>query len=213
MWVIKLGGSLLSSGSLNEWLSIIVEFGKGKLVIVPGGGSFSDQVREAQKKWEFDDKAAHQMALLAMEQYAYLLKSVAPDLSLTDSIESIEEAVNLNKVPVWLPFKMIDTCQDISSNWNVTSDSLALWLARRLNADHMMLVKSLNANKSNSGKFRSRNMNARQLSDSGMVDTAFPEFAKKYESGCWWLEQNDMNVLKQLLKTKAEPEGYLNPII
>jgi len=199
MWVIKLGGSLLSSGRLNEWLSIIVEFGKGKLVIVPGGGCFVDQVREAQKKWKFDDKAAHQMALLAMEQTAYLLKSVAPDLSLTDSTEGIEEVVNLNKVPVWLPCKMIDTCQDITSNWNVTSDSLALWLAGKLNAEHTMLVKSLSAS----------NRNARQLSDFNMVDKAFPEFVKKSESGLWWLEADDMGVFKKMLKTKAAPEDCL----
>jgi len=189
----------LSSGRLNEWLSIIVEFGKGKLVIVPGGGCFADQVREAQKKWKFDDKAAHQMALLAMEQTAYLLKSVAPDLSLTDSTEGIEEVVNLNKVPVWLPCKMIDTCQDITSNWNVTSDSLALWLAGKLNAEHTMLVKSLSAS----------NRNARQLSDFNMVDKAFPEFVKKSESGLWWLEADDMGVFKKMLKTKAAPEDCL----
>ena len=189
----------MSSGRLNEWLSIIVEFGKGKLVIVPGGGCFADQVREAQKKWKFDDKAAHQMALLAMEQTAYLLKSVAPDLSLTDSTEGIEEVVNLNKVPVWLPCKMIDTCQDITSNWNVTSDSLALWLAGKLNAEHTMLVKSLSAS----------NRNARQLSDFNMVDKAFPEFVKKTESGLWWLKADDMGVFKKMLKTKAAPKDCL----
>lgn len=105
MWVIKLGGSLLSSGNLKEWLSIIVEHGAGKLTIVPGGGIFADQVREAQQKWQFDDKTAHQMALLAMEQYAHLLHFYAPDLSFTDSIEGIEKAVSLNQVPVWLPLK------------------------------------------------------------------------------------------------------------
>jgi len=193
----------LSSGRLNEWLSIIVEFGKGKLVIVPGGGCFADQVREAQKKWKFDDKAAHQMALLAMEQTAYLLRSVAPDLSLTDSTEGIEEVVNLNKVPVWLPCKMIDTCQDITSNWNVTSDSLALWLAGKLNAEHTMLVKSLSAS----------NRNARQLSDFNMVDKAFPEFVKKSESGLWWLEEDDMGVFKKMLKTKAAPEDCLMSVV
>jgi aspartokinase-like uncharacterized kinase len=143
MWVIKLGGSLLSSGSLQEWLSTIVKHGAGKLVIVPGGGIFADQVRDAQQKWKFDDKAAHQMALLAMEQYAYLLQSYAPDLGLSDSIEGIEKAISLNQVPVWLPFKMINACQDISSNWDLTSDSLALCLAEQLNAEHVMLVKSL----------------------------------------------------------------------
>lgn len=202
MWVIKLGGSLLSSGSMNKWLSIIIEFGRGKLVIVPGGGSFAAQVREAQKKWRFDDKAAHQMALLAMEQTAHLLKSIEPDLSLTDSIKDIEEIVNLNKVPVWLPCKIIDRSQELSSNWDVTSDSLALWLAGKLKAEHTMLVKSLSAS----------NKNARQLSDFDMVDKAFPEFVKKSESGLWWLEENDMGVFKKMLKTKAKPEDYLKSV-
>ena len=67
MWIIKLGGSLLSSGSLKEWLSIIVEFGAGKLVIVPGGGIFADQVRNAQQKYKFDDKTAHQIYIFDVQ--------------------------------------------------------------------------------------------------------------------------------------------------
>jgi len=202
MWVIKLGGSLLSSENLKEWLSIIVEHGAGKLVIVPGGGIFADQVRDAQQKWKFDNKAAHQMALLAMEQYAHLLQCYAPDIGLRDSIEGIEKAISLNQVPVWLPFKMINTCQDVSANWNITSDSLSLWLAGQLNAEHTMLVKSLSL----------KNLKARQLSESEMVDKDFPGFVKKSKSAIWWLAQCDMGALENLLKENGEPEDYLNPV-
>ncbi len=202
MWVIKLGGSLLLSGSLKKWLSIITELGAGKLVIVPGGGLFAEHVRNVQKEWKFDDKTAHQMALLAMEQYAHLLKSHAPVLDFSDSIEGIEKAVNLNQIPVWLPFKMITHCQELSSNWNLTSDSLALWLANQLNAEHTLLVKSLSAS----------DMNSRQLSELGMVDEDFPEFVNKLESDLWWLDQNGMNDLKKLLKKNDKPEDYLKPI-
>jgi len=207
MWVIKLGGSLLSSGSLKEWLSIVVEHGAGKVVIVPGGGIFADQVRNAQQKLKFDDKAAHQMALLAMEQYAHLLQSYAPDLSLSDSIEEIEKNISLHQVPVWLSFKMINTCQDVSTNWNLTSDSLALWLADKLNAEHTMLVKSVSASNTDSG-----NANARQLSKSGMVDNDFPEFVKKSESAIWWLDKSDLNALGNLLKENGNPEDYFTSV-
>jgi len=207
MWVIKLGGSLLSSGNLKEWLSIIVEHGAGKVVIVPGGGIFADQVRDAQQKLKFDDKAAHQMALLAMEQYACLLQSYAQDLILSDSIEKIEKNISLNQVPVWLPFKMINPCQDVSTNWNLTSDSLALWLADKLNAEHTMLVKSVSASNTDSG-----NANARQLSESEMVDKDFPEFVKKSESAVWWLGKNEKDILEKLLKIKGKPEDYLSLI-
>jgi len=203
MWVIKLGGSLLLSESLKEWLSIIVKHGAGKLVIVPGGGIFADKVRDAQQEWKFDDKTAHQMALLAMEQYAHLLQSYAPDLRLADSIEEIEKAISLNQVPVWLPCKMINTCQDVSENWNITSDSLALWLAGQLDAEHAMLVKSLSL----------KNLKARQLSESEMVDKDFPDFVKKSKSGIWWLAQNDVGALENLLRTNDKPEKHLKTVI
>jgi len=203
MWVIKLGGSLLLSESLKEWLSVIVKHGAGKLVIVPGGGIFADKVRDEQQKRKFDDKAAHQMALLAMEQYAHLLQSYAPDLGLVDSIQGIEKAISLNQVPVWLPFKMINACQDVSANWNITSDSLSLWLAAQLNAEHTMLVKSLS----------SKNLNARQLAESEMVDKDFPKFVKKSQSSVWWLAENDVGALENLLKTNDKPEKHLKTVI
>lgn len=203
MWVIKLGGSLLSSGSLKEWLSIFTEYGAGKIVIVPGGGVFAEQVRIAQKKWKFDDEAAHQMALIAMEQYAYLLKSYAPVLHVSDSIEGIERAVNLNQIPVWLPSKMVNQCQALSSTWKLTSDSLALWLAGQLDAEHTLLVKSVSA----------EDMNSRQLSALNKVDEDFPEFVNKLESDLWWLDQSDMDNLKQLLKENGNLKDYLKAIV
>ena len=69
------------------------------------------------------------------------------------SIEDIEEIVNLNKVPVWLPYKMINTDQELSSNWDVTSDSLVLWLAGKLKAEHTLLIKSLSASNRNAFPF------------------------------------------------------------
>ncbi len=202
MWVVKLGGSLLSSGSLKEWLSMITEFGAGKLLIVSGAGIFSDHIRDAQQEWKFNHKTAHKMALLAMEQYAHLLQSYAPSLILADSIEGIKKAISLNQVPVWLPFKMINTCEDVSENWNLTSDSLALWLAGRLNAKHVLLIKSLSLNK----------LNSRALSESEMIDKDFPVFLKKSKSGIWWLDKNDIDTLQYVLKTNDEPEKYLKAI-
>ena len=97
---------------------------------------------------------------------------------------------------------MINACQDVSANWDLTSDSLALYLAEQLNTEHVMLLKSLSLN----------NLNARQLSESGMVDKDFPEFVKKSESTIWWLDQSDMGTLEELLKINKKPEGLLNAI-
>ena len=54
--------------ALSYCLNIIEQNAKDKVVIVPGGGLFADQVRVTQKLWQFNDQVAHQMALLAMQQ-------------------------------------------------------------------------------------------------------------------------------------------------
>ena len=68
MWIVKLGGSLGRDPVLKEWLDTLVALGSGRVVIVPGGGGFAEEVRDQQELWRFDDLAAHNMAVLAMAQ-------------------------------------------------------------------------------------------------------------------------------------------------
>ena len=72
MWVVKLGGSLNSDPVLPQWLELLAELGGGRVIVVCGGGAFADEVRRAQAHWHFDDLPAHNMAVLAMAQTAYL---------------------------------------------------------------------------------------------------------------------------------------------
>ncbi|MFM2396170.1 MAG: hypothetical protein RLZZ434_752, partial [Pseudomonadota bacterium] len=73
LWVIKLGGSLLGSPALAHWLSLLAKHGNGKVVIVPGGSVFADAVRQAQSLSGVSDGLAHELALLAMDQFGLLL--------------------------------------------------------------------------------------------------------------------------------------------
>lgn len=56
MWVVKPGGSRDSSRRLRVWLPGLAQ--RRDLVLVPGGGPFSDQVRSARARWGYDDAAA-----------------------------------------------------------------------------------------------------------------------------------------------------------
>ena len=71
MWVVKLGGALERDGDLRAVLDTLAGAGAGRLVIVPGGGTFADLVRERQRNWRFDNGTAHAMAVLAMAQYGW----------------------------------------------------------------------------------------------------------------------------------------------
>ena len=139
MWVIKLGGSLYKTRRLREWLDLICRLGAEKLVLVPGGGPFADQVRNAQQQWKFDDTTGHHMALLGMEQYGLMLSAMHDDLEPTYSMAEILCALDADKIPVWMPTEMILADNRLQRSWNITSDSLSAWLVRAIGASHCSL--------------------------------------------------------------------------
>ena len=109
---------------------------------MPGGGPFADQVRIEQAHWRFDDTSAHAMALLAMEQMGRMLYGLHAGFRAAEGILSMNDAWQRDRVPVWMPSAMVTREPAIAADWAVTSDSLAAWLASRLDTDGLLLVKS-----------------------------------------------------------------------
>ena len=138
--VVKLGGSFAFSVHLRTWIEAIAACA-GRVVIVPGGGPFADTVRSAQLRMGFDHRAAHDMAILAMEQYGRALASLDRRLSPADSAEAIRRDLDAGRVPVWMPARMTRLANDIAPSWDLTSDSLAAWLAGTIGARRLFLVK------------------------------------------------------------------------
>ena len=139
--VVKLGGSLAFAPALTEWLAALAA-GGGRAILVPGGGPFADQVRDAQRRRPFDDATAHRMALLAMEQYGLMLCGLHPALRPAATRAAIARVRRQGMVPVWLPSTMALDRPEIAESWDVTSDSLAAWLTGTLGLRHLALVKS-----------------------------------------------------------------------
>jgi 5-(aminomethyl)-3-furanmethanol phosphate kinase len=165
--VVKLGGSFALSSDLAGWLDALAR-SAGHVVLVPGGGPFADAVRAAQPKMRFDDPAAHHMALLAMEQFGRALVSLNPKLALAASLAAIRSTLGAGKVPVWSPTKMVLGAKDIPCSWDVTADSLAVWVARRIGAHRLLLVKH--------GSALSDPVSAQDLVANGAVDPSFTRF-------------------------------------
>lgn len=176
MWVIKLGGSLIDSAELQSWLGVLASFGGGRVIIVPGGGPFANQVRRAQDLWGFDNKVAHRMAILAMEQYGLMMTGIRPDLRRASSQMEMKRLLREAAVPVWLPGLMTFENPEIPESWEITSDSLAAWLAETMGAEMLVLVKPLEP----TGDV----LTAHDLSARGIVDPLFPILTRDghYES-------------------------------
>jgi len=73
-------------------------------------------------------------------------------------------------VPIWSPAHMLRGAKGIPWSWDVTSDSLAAWLAGKLGAKRVLLVKHADVP---AGPLR-----ARELVAGGMLDPAFPRFLR-----------------------------------
>lgn len=142
--VVKIGGSLADDDRLTDWLDQILKHTRKPIVIVPGGGPFADQVRQMQSRWTFSDLAAHQMAILGMHQFGYLLADLRPQIMIASCVQSIQDSLKqgVSKL-IWLPEIAELNQAQIPATWDITSDSLAAWLSQQLNADHLFLIKSV----------------------------------------------------------------------
>jgi len=166
MIVVKLGGSLYNSPHLPHWLKLISDLStKHTIVIVPGGGPFADNVRKAQQCYKFDDSIAHHMAILAMAQFGLLLKGVLPE---SHSLYFPHNTImpNPNSVSIWLPDASLLHQTELNHSWEVSSDSLALWLAQKLQAQQLILVKSCQVPNTYS---------LASLTKAGIIDDAFEQ--------------------------------------
>ncbi|HEY8017745.1 MAG TPA: aspartate/glutamate/uridylate kinase [Dongiaceae bacterium] len=165
--VVKLGGSLIESPYLSAWLTHLAA-SQGRTILVAGGGPFADAVRIAQRQRPFADKAAHLMAILAMEQYAVMLAALEPGLRPAASRAAIEASRREGVTPVWLPSRMTTGAADIPESWEVTSDSLGVWLARKLGVSRVLLVKS--------AALPAGTASVVGLAKAGIVDPLLPRF-------------------------------------
>jgi hypothetical protein len=77
-----------------------------------------------------------------MAQTAHLYHALEPRLTLAPDEAGIRSALHAGHPALWLPFGLLRDAPDLLTTWDVTSDSLALWLARVLNAERLVVVKA-----------------------------------------------------------------------
>ena len=183
MWVVKIGGSLLGSPELERWLEMVAKYGDGKIVIVPGGGIFANAVREAQKISKISDACAHKLAVLAMDQFGLMLANMNPKLATARTECEIDERTWQHRGIVWLPSHMVLADDTIPQSWDVTSDSIAAWLAQKLDAKHLVLIKS--------DKPDENKLELKTITESGLVDREFGDFALDKVFSSWIVKKAD----------------------
>jgi aspartokinase-like uncharacterized kinase len=144
---VKIGGGLLTqAGHLDAVLSEIALVREHvALLVVPGGGPFADAVRDIDRKLGLSDDAAHWMAVLATDQYAHLIASRLEGGVVVTDPGKIAAALDGGSIPVLAPYRWLRDVDPLPHCWEVTSDSIAAWVARQVGARRLVLVKPAGA--------------------------------------------------------------------
>jgi len=139
--VVKVGGSALRDPAALDRVLAALDAASCAMVIVPGGGPFADAVREVDRRLTLSDEVAHWMAVRAMDQYAELLVSRLRRGILVADLDDIRRAVARGQLPVLAPSGWLRREDPLPHSWDVTSDSIAAWVAQVTAAGQLVLVK------------------------------------------------------------------------
>jgi 5-(aminomethyl)-3-furanmethanol phosphate kinase len=135
--VVKVGGGVGDS-ALPALCTTLGELGeRHPLIVVPGGACFADAVRDADRRFGLRAPTSHRMAILGMEQFGWLLSDLIPGAVRCADLARVAAGRTTVLLPAALPL------DELPASWQVTSDSIAAWVAGQLGAGRLVLVKEV----------------------------------------------------------------------
>jgi 5-(aminomethyl)-3-furanmethanol phosphate kinase len=150
--VIKVGGSLFEWPEFPQRMAGFLTTLKavdqdGRIVLIAGGGPAADIVRALDRAHALGDLTSHRLALFAMDLTAVILSELLPGTVAVQGLEAITAVWSTGANPVLAPRLTLEHMEcsgddDLRASWDVTSDTIAAWMARRIAADRLILVKS-----------------------------------------------------------------------
>jgi aspartokinase-like uncharacterized kinase len=158
----KLGGSLLEdAGFVPRLASFLTQEARRSAeqgtpfepMIVVGGGRTADLVRGWDQRFQLGDEPAHWLALASLALNERLLEALFINARIVYDEDDLYATWQQALVPIlqtetWVHhFELLAEEPDpadilLPHNWNVTSDTIALWLADKLEATEFHLIKS-----------------------------------------------------------------------
>jgi aspartokinase-like uncharacterized kinase len=149
--VVKFGGSL---ERLSQFLEICSNLGK------------SLQGHKAL--------TSHWMAILAMEQFGYMLAEKIPHSTVTYGERDTLKAWTSGNLPVFLPYGWLRAQRSIPESWDITSDSLSCYIAAAFDASRLILLKDAMPEGC-----------TKDLLGTTWVDPMFTRFLSRYDGEAW----------------------------
>jgi len=185
--VLKVGGSLLNyPDKLKKLCTEISRLSRDfKLLVIPGGGSFADLVRRYYVKYRLSEDTSHWMAILAMDTYGFLLSELIKNSQVVFTIEGIYKAWKNGGLPILLPFRILFEEDPLIHSWSVTSDSISAYIARKIKAKRLILLKDVDGIYNDNNELIGK-IGLKQLSEMNTcIDRYFPKVLEGFKIECY----------------------------
>ncbi len=142
--VVKVGGSLYDlpdlGARLRTWLARLGSW--SRILLVPGGGVTADAIRHLDRTHQLGEEASHWLAIQVLSINARFLQTFLPMARLVATVADAEDSETCILDP--FPFFQEDEGRHdhLPHVWQVTSDSLAVRVAKLTAARELILLKS-----------------------------------------------------------------------
>ena len=144
--VFKIGGKILeNSNNIKSTFSQLTQlFEKEilqKIMVIPGGGSLANFVRSLDDALHIGDDLAHWIAIYSMNYNGIILNGKYPNLETIEELKTFQNAKQM--FCIFLPYSFLRGDDTLPHNWDVTSDSIALYVANKLKLSQCFLIKNI----------------------------------------------------------------------
>ncbi|MCI5867264.1 MAG: delta 1-pyrroline-5-carboxylate synthetase [Methanosphaera sp.] len=186
--VVKIGGSLFPE-YLNDLYPVFQHF-SSEIVLVNGGGDLANKIRDYNLEFNYSDDVNHWCAIRCMDILGKLICDKFDDIIAIKSFDEIDKVHKMGKIPLILAYELMRQLDPLEHSWDVSSDSIACWVASEINAKLLILT---NINGIYNGDIYSANRklikyisaNELLLFDETCVDKCLPKLLLKYEVDCF----------------------------
>ncbi len=203
--IVKIGGKILENKENLE--STIAQFKHicennivQKIIIIPGGGTYANFVRKIDEKISIGDELSHWMAIFAMNCNGIELSQKYNDIKFFDNLGELKKSNE--RIAIFLPYDFINQRDELPHIWDVTSDSITVYIAHHLGLKDCFLIKDIDGvissnneilrelttseynNLKNTNKILTINTNQEESKDSQPIDSYIINLINKYNINC-----------------------------
>jgi aspartokinase-like uncharacterized kinase len=213
--IFKIGGKIFEkrqelTSTISQLTSLYERNVIQKIILIIGGGSCANFIRQLDQKFHIGNEVSHWMSIYSMDINGKKISRYFPRIKRTKNIEDIKKAKRL--FTVFLPYTFLRRNDILSHSWDITSDSITLYLAFKLNLKVCYLIKDVDGiiddtNKvikdisskeflrlKDLGRLAKLNSQEKIIKLSKPIDSYLPRLINKYKINCVILNGSSSNL-------------------